>query len=99
MQYILPLVTCFCEQPCLHYSFVLSLFYFYCNLFQYWPRLEAPVFDHFVTFPTDARLYQRPVTSVSAKNIKVSVQIGFNIILHVTGLFHLICFGKASKVL
>jgi len=41
-------------------------------VFQFWPKLDGPIHDHFVTFPTDARLYNRPVTSVSSKNIKVS---------------------------
>ncbi|XP_052807484.1 dynein axonemal heavy chain 5-like isoform X7 [Mya arenaria] len=44
------------------------------TLSQYWPKLEAPVHEHFVTFPTDARLYQRPVTSVGAKHIKIALQ-------------------------
>ncbi|KAL4232681.1 hypothetical protein ACF0H5_007369 [Mactra antiquata] len=41
---------------------------------QYWPKIEGPVHEHFVTFPTDARLYQRPVTSIGAKHFKIVLQ-------------------------
>ena len=37
-----------------------------------WPDMEGKVYDHFVTFPTDARAYQRPVTSLSKKEVRVS---------------------------
>ncbi|XP_053397319.1 dynein axonemal heavy chain 5-like isoform X6 [Mercenaria mercenaria] len=41
---------------------------------QYWPKLDSPLHEHFVTFPTDARLYQRPVTSMGAKHFKIQLQ-------------------------
>lgn len=43
--------------------------YFYG--FQTWPNLKESFLEYFVTFPMDARLYQRPVTSVGTKHIKV----------------------------
>ncbi|OWF37572.1 Dynein heavy chain 5, axonemal [Mizuhopecten yessoensis] len=39
-----------------------------------WPDFKEPLIENFVTFPTDARMYQRPVTSVGAKNIKIVLQ-------------------------
>lgn len=41
---------------------------------QTWPKLEGPLHEHFVTFPVDARMYQRPVTSLGTKQIKVRLQ-------------------------
>ncbi|XP_060567478.1 dynein axonemal heavy chain 5-like [Ruditapes philippinarum] len=40
----------------------------------FWPKLDSPLHEHFVTFPTDARLYQRPVTSMGAKHFKIQLQ-------------------------
>ncbi|KAK6187606.1 hypothetical protein SNE40_005595 [Patella caerulea] len=39
-----------------------------------WPKIEGTMYNHFVTFPTDSRMYQRPVTSVHSKHIKVNLQ-------------------------
>lgn len=39
---------------------------------QTFPEVKGPFMDHFVTFPTDARMYNRPVTSVTGKNVRVS---------------------------
>ncbi|CAH1799095.1 unnamed protein product [Owenia fusiformis] len=40
-----------------------------------WPDLEPEqIHQYFVTFPIDARVYQRPVTSISYKQIKVVLQ-------------------------
>ncbi|XP_067674368.1 uncharacterized protein [Haliotis asinina] len=39
-----------------------------------WPKLEGPLHENFVTFPVDARMYQRPVTSLGTKQIKVMLQ-------------------------
>ena len=36
-----------------------------------WPHLAESLHPHFVTFPVDARLYQRPVTNMSKKELKV----------------------------
>ncbi|XP_052708586.1 uncharacterized protein LOC128183562 isoform X10 [Crassostrea angulata] len=41
---------------------------------QTWPNLKESFLEYFVTFPMDARLYQRPVTSVGTKHIKVTLQ-------------------------
>ncbi|XP_052089132.1 uncharacterized protein LOC127725852 isoform X10 [Mytilus californianus] len=38
------------------------------------PEVKGPFMDHFVTFPTDARMYNRPVTSVTGKNVRISLQ-------------------------
>lgn len=38
--------------------------------------------DHFVTFPTDAR-YQRPVTSVGGKNVKVCIWLIYPTVLYI----------------
>ncbi|KAK3577475.1 hypothetical protein CHS0354_032326 [Potamilus streckersoni] len=40
----------------------------------HWPVLENPLKENFVTFPIDARLYQRPLTSVGVKQIKIALQ-------------------------
>ena len=36
-----------------------------------WPDLVESLHPHFVTFPVDARMYQRPVTTMSKKEMKV----------------------------
>lgn len=49
--------------------------YYIYNVFifmQTFPEVKGPFMDHFVTFPTDARMYNRPVTSVTGKNVRVS---------------------------
>lgn len=43
----------------------------FIQIFQTWPNLKESFLEYFVTFPMDARLYQRPVTSVGTKHIKV----------------------------
>ncbi|KAL5009692.1 hypothetical protein ScPMuIL_011997 [Solemya velum] len=39
-----------------------------------WPKLGTAPLEHFVTFPTDNRQYQRPLTSTGAKHIKIVLQ-------------------------
>ncbi|GFN75495.1 dynein beta chain, ciliary [Plakobranchus ocellatus] len=39
-----------------------------------WKELESPLHENFVTFPIDARIFQRPVTSTGAKHVKVNLQ-------------------------
>jgi hypothetical protein len=39
----------------------------------FFPSIANTVFPHFVTFPIDARSYQRPVTTVSRKEMKACV--------------------------
>ncbi|XP_041355189.1 dynein gamma chain, flagellar outer arm-like isoform X3 [Gigantopelta aegis] len=39
-----------------------------------WPKLEGTMHEYFVTFPIDARMYQRPVTSLGSKPLKVVLQ-------------------------
>ena len=38
---------------------------------QHWSKMEEKMPDHFVTFPMDTRIYQRPVTTHGTKQIKV----------------------------
>ncbi|ESO89151.1 hypothetical protein LOTGIDRAFT_229063 [Lottia gigantea] len=38
------------------------------------PKLEGNLHEHFVTFPIDSRMYQRPMTSAPSKQIKVNLQ-------------------------
>ncbi|XP_076466964.1 uncharacterized protein LOC143298129 [Babylonia areolata] len=41
---------------------------------QHWSKLEEKIPEHFVTFPMDTRIYQRPVTTHGTKQIKVLLQ-------------------------
>ena len=41
---------------------------------QMFPNLEQPPEEHFVTFPIDTRVYQRPLTSHGNKQVKVMLQ-------------------------
>ena len=40
-------------------------------LMQHWSKGEEKMQEHFVTFPLDTRIYQRPVTTHGTKQIKV----------------------------
>ena len=46
--------------------------------YQIWPDLKENLHNFFVTFPVDAKSYIRPVTSMSKKEIKVSVNRNAN---------------------
>jgi hypothetical protein len=37
----------------------------------HWSKLEEKIPEHFVTFPLDTRIYQRPVTTHGSKQLKV----------------------------
>ncbi|XP_023932047.1 dynein heavy chain 5, axonemal-like isoform X1 [Lingula anatina] len=39
-----------------------------------WPGMADQLYENFVTFPIDTRVYQRPVTSLSQKQVKVVLQ-------------------------
>ncbi|XP_025098007.1 LOW QUALITY PROTEIN: dynein gamma chain, flagellar outer arm-like [Pomacea canaliculata] len=41
---------------------------------QHWSKLEEKFAEYFVTFPTDARIYQRPLTTHGTKQVKVMLQ-------------------------
>ena len=68
--------------------------------FQHWPELAEDLHPYFVTFPTDSRIYQRPVTSMSKKEIPVSMDksngifpmagIVFEILLQLLMIFALV---------
>ena len=42
---------------------------------QHWSKLEEKIPEYFVTFPTDTRIYQRPVTTHGTKQIKVQLPV------------------------
>ncbi|XP_059166583.1 dynein axonemal heavy chain 8-like [Physella acuta] len=44
------------------------------SLEETWKEKTVNLHEHFVTFPIDARGFQRPVTSIGSKHIKVSLQ-------------------------
>lgn len=44
------------------------------TLAQHWSKLEEKMPEHFVTFPMDTRIYQRPITTHGTKQIKVMLQ-------------------------
>ncbi|XP_035829673.1 dynein heavy chain 5, axonemal isoform X2 [Aplysia californica] len=39
-----------------------------------WKEMESDVQEHFVTFPIDTRVFQRPVTNMGTKQVRVSLQ-------------------------